>query len=98
MWQPPTAVVVQGRELSGLEAWVYVFAKAWEELELDKEDLYLPGFNVFGPAVAARHGNEDPAAVAQRLYPEAGEYVYELYPGVRYDSDPINIPESDVPF
>jgi hypothetical protein len=44
-----------------------VFAEAWEALEVDKEDLWRSGFEVFGPAVFEKHGDEDPAVVAQRL-------------------------------
>ncbi|WP_183026308.1 hypothetical protein [Variovorax sp. UMC13] len=113
MWQSPTPISYRGRELSDLEAWVFVFANTWQELEHDPEDLRMAGFNVFGPAVAAKHGDEDPAAVARRLYPEAGEYNDDLYPAhAGDDADPLEtaraeepapppefgLPSSDVPF
>lgn len=76
---PPSLITYRGRQLNELEAWVYIFSSAWMELELDPEDLDPRGFSTFGPAVAARHGDEDPAIVAQRLYPDAGEYTLDMY-------------------
>lgn len=80
MWRPTTPLTYRDRELNDLEAWVYVFAHTWQDLEHDPEDLRMAGFNVFGPAVAEKHGDEDPAEIARRLYPEAGEYHVDLYP------------------
>ena len=99
MWQPPTPISFLGRDLAGLEAWVHVFALTWDELET-KRDLCMAGFEVFGAAVAAKHGDEDAAVVARRLYPEAGEYFDDLYPA--YAMRPLNpavfIYPDDVPF
>ena len=102
MWQSSTKTTFRDRELFGLEAWVYVFAKTWESLEHDRKHLRMTGFNVFGPAVAEKHGNEDPAVVARRLYPEAGEYSEEIYPGFPAGpvppAAPLTIVDGDVPF
>lgn len=38
MWQSPTPIKsFFGKELTGRDAWIYVFAKTWEELEIDKK-------------------------------------------------------------
>jgi hypothetical protein len=99
MWQPQTPISFLGRDLSGQEAWVHVFALTWDELET-KRDLCMAGFGVFGPAVAAKHGDEDPAVVARRLYPEAGEYFEDLYPPYarRPPAAALFIKPDDVPF
>lgn len=82
MWQPTSPVLnAAGKPMSELNTWTYLFAKAWEALEPDPEDLDMYGFFFFGPAVAEKHGDEDPAVVAKRLFPEAGEYHGDLYPG-----------------
>jgi hypothetical protein len=83
MWQPPTPITRRGRQLSDVEAWIHVFAAAWERLEHDPEELHLAGFDAFGAAAAAQYGEEDPARVARRLYPDAGAYMPDLYPGYR---------------
>lgn len=83
MWQPTIPVLYQGRALTGAEAWIRTFAQAWEKLELDPEKLNMGGLEVFGAAVLAKHGDEAPAAVAARLYPNAGEHTLDLYPGYR---------------
>jgi len=101
MWQSPTPIKsFFGRELTGRDAWIHVFAEAWEALEVDKEDLWKSGFEVFGPAVFEKHGDEDPAVVAQRLYPEAGEYFDDLYPAyaTRPPAAALFIKPDDVPF
>lgn len=101
MWQSPTPVLTaDGRELTELNAWVYRFARAWEALEQDPEDLCMQGFYAFGPAVAEKHGHEDPELVAQRLYPEAGEFMEDLYPGFQIPPSPAVAPleDGDVPF
>lgn len=88
MWQPPSPVLnAAGKPMSELNTWIYLFAKAWEALEPDPEDLDLHGFFFFGPAVAEKHGDEDPAVVAKRLFPEAGEYHVDLYPGDEDEED-----------
>lgn len=99
MWQPPNTISFLGRDLAGLEAWVHVFALTWDELET-KRDLCMAGFEVFGAAVAAKHGDEDPAVVARRLYPEAGEYFDDLYPAYarRPPAPALFIKPDDVPF
>lgn len=79
MWQSPTPIPFLGRKLTGTDAWVHVFALTWDELET-KRPLCMAGFEVFGAAVAARHGEENPADVARRLFPEAGEYREDIYP------------------
>lgn len=101
MWQSPTPVfTLAGRELTGLDAWVYVFARTWEAIEIDLEDLCIEGFYAFGPAVAKKHGDEDPALVAQRLYPTAGEFSKDLYPDFEIPPSPAIEPltDDDVPF
>lgn len=81
MWQSPTLVLNDsGKPMTELNTWVYLFAKTWEALEPDPEDLDMHGFHVFGAAVAEKHGEEDPTVVAKRLFPEAGEYHDDLYP------------------
>lgn len=98
MWQSPTPISYRGRELSELEAWVFVFANTWQEFEHDPEDLRMAGFNVFGPAVAEKHGDEDPAAVARRQYLEAGEYHDDLYPGdADEDADQLEAARAEEP-
>ena len=68
MWQSPTTVRnFNQRELTGLDAWAYLFSQAWERLEVDPEDLGLYGLYAFARAVAEKHGDEDPA-----------EYVWQL--------------------
>lgn len=79
MWQPLNPISFLGGKLTGMDAWVHVFALTWDELET-KRPLCMAGFEVFGAAVAARHGEENPADVARRLFPEAGEYRYDIYP------------------
>lgn len=87
------------------------FRKAWEALGPDPEDLDLQGFLYFGPPVAEKYGDEDPAVVAKRLYPEAGEYHADLYPAdatedvseANQQSAPpaplaFGLPHPDVPF
>lgn len=113
MWQSPTPVLDHsGQELTHpRDAWIYLFATAWEALEPDPEDLNTLGFRVFGAAVAEKHGDEDPAVVAKRIFPEAGEYHDDLYPRVevvdnseaRQQSVPpaplaFGPPHPDVPF
>lgn len=67
---------------------------------VDKEELCVPAFEIFGTAVAEKHGDEDPAVVARRLYPEAGEYFGDLYPAsVRRPPNPASFSRpDDVPF
>jgi hypothetical protein len=101
MWQSPTPIKsFFGKELTGRNAWIHVFAETWEALEVDKEDLWIPGFEIFGAAVFDKHGDEDPAVVAQRLYPEAGEYFDDLYPAyaTRPPASALFIKPDDVPF
>ncbi len=107
MWQPTIPVIYQGRALSGAEAWIHAFAKAWEALEHDPEELNMGGFDAFGAAVLARHGDEAPTAVAARLYPDAGEFTPDLYPAyreapaetpVRATSEWVRLKDEDVPF
>ncbi|CAN5548313.1 hypothetical protein BH10PSE18_BH10PSE18_04610 [soil metagenome] len=107
MWQPTIPTVHQGRALTGAEAWIHTFAKAWEELEHDPEDLNMGAFGAFGTAVLAKYGDESPAAVAARLYPDAGEYRFDLYPAYRPEpeeapaapkADWLRVTDEDVPF
>ena len=101
MWQSPTPIKsFFGKELTGREAWIQVFAATWEALEVDKEELWVPAFEIFGAAVAEKHGDEDPAVVARRLYLEAGEYFGDLYPAsVRRPPNPASFSRADdVPF
>lgn len=60
----------------------------------------MPAFEILGTAVAQHDGDEDPAVVARRLYPEAGEYFGDLYPAsVRRTPNPASFPRpDDVPF
>ena len=98
MWQPPTPICFLGRDLSGQDAWVHVFALTWDELET-RRNLCMAGFKVFGAAVAAKHGDEDPADVARRLFPEAGEYCEDIYPSSAACIDASALIEpDDVPF
>lgn len=88
MWQSPTPVLNDaGQEMTDLGVWIYLFAKTWEALEPDPEDLDLQGFLYFGRAVAERHGDEDPGVVARRLFPEAGEFHEDLYPADAAEDD-----------
>lgn len=52
------------------------------------------------PAVFEKHGDEDPAVVARRPYPEAGEYFDDLYPAYarRPPNPALFIKPDDVPF
>lgn len=51
MWQSSTPVfTLAGRELTGLDARVYLFARVWETIEIDLEDLSIEGFYASGPA------------------------------------------------
>ncbi|MGJ7486916.1 hypothetical protein ACSFA2_16770 [Variovorax sp. LT2P21] len=98
MWQPPIPISFLGRDLTGIDAWVHVFALTWDELET-KRPLCMAGFEVFGAAVAAKHGDEHPADVAQRLFPEAGEYREDIYPTNAASVDiRAFITHDDVPF
>lgn len=99
MWQPPVPISFLGRDLRGQDAWVHVFALTWDEQETDRE-LCMAGFAVFGAAVAAQHGDEHPAEVARRLYPEAGEYFDDIYPALsrRPPDAALFIKPDDVPF
>lgn len=104
MWQSPTPVCnFFQRELTGPDAWAYLFAQAWEMLELDPEDLNMEGLEGFGHVVAEKHGDEDPAVVAARLYPECGEFHDQVYPAFTIapmpaTPPPLPIVEGDVPF
>ena len=106
MWQSPTPVHnFYKRELTGLEAWAHLFSEAWEKLEVDPEDLSMYGLDSFGRAVAEKHGDEDPAAVAARLYPECGEFYDDVYPPVividrwaRADPPAAPLGDADMPF
>lgn len=107
MWQPAAPIIHHDRQLSDVEAWIHEFARAWERLEHDPEELDLSGFDAFGAAVAARHGDESPMTVAKRLYPDAGEYMPDLYPGYRVPitirapappPDWMRVRDEDVPF
>lgn len=104
MWQSPTPVRnVFQRELTGPEAWAYLFVQAWEMLELDPEDLNMEGLESFAKAVAEKHRDKDPAVVAARLYPECGEFHDELYPSFTIaplpaTAAPLPIVDGDVPF
>jgi hypothetical protein len=98
MWQPPIPIFFLGRDLTGQDAWIHVFALTWDELET-KRELCMAGFEVFGAAVAAKHGDEHPAEVARRLFPEAGEYREDIYPtSVRPNDAHAFITPDDVPF
>jgi hypothetical protein len=101
MWQSPTPIKsFFGKELVGREAWIQVFAATWEALEIDKEELWVPALEIFGTAIAETHGDEDPAVVARRLYPEAGDCFGDLYPAsVRQPPNPASFSRpDDVPF
>lgn len=98
MWQPPNPISFLGRNLTGIDAWVHVFALTWDELET-KRPLCMAGFEVFGAAVAAKHGEEKPDDVARRLFPEAGEYREDIYPTSTATLDASTfITPDDVPF
>ncbi len=107
MWQPDIPIIHSGRALTGAEAWIRTFAEAWEQLDPDPEDLNMAAFGAFGAAVMSKYGDESPAAVAARLFPDAGEYRYDIYPDSR--PEPVEAPaapqvewarlkDEDVPF
>ena len=104
MWQSSTPVRnFYERELTGLQAWIHLFAQAWETLELDPEDLSIEGLESFGGAVVQKYGDEDPAVVAARLYPECGEFHDQVYPAFTIAPRPaavapLPVVDGDVPF
>ena len=104
MWHSPTPIrSFEGLELIGLDAWAWQFSRCWEALELGPEDLSIEGLEDFGRVVAEKHGAEDPAVVAARLYPECGEFHDQVYPPFTVAPLPqttaaLPIVEGDVPF
>lgn len=107
MWKPEHPVIDGGQVVNDEQAWIYAFSRAWESRELDPEELSMGGFAKFGAALLVRYRDEEPAAVAARLYPSAGEFFLDLYPG--YRDDPVGVPapvspdwvrlkDEDVPF
>lgn len=107
MWKPEHQIMDGGQILDDEQAWIYTFSREWESREPDPEELNMDGFARFGAALLVKHRDEDPAAVAERLYPNAGEFFLDLYPGYRDDPIEVSAPASpawvrlkdeDVPF
>lgn len=67
--------------------WIKVFAETWLELEPDPEDLDMGGFKHWGPVLYEQHKNDDPAALATKLFPSAGDYFEILYPSYERQPD-----------
>jgi hypothetical protein len=89
MSKPEETPSPRNQALAEALAWISRFAHAWKAIEPAPHRLNIDGFIIWGPVLYVKHGNDDPVALAARLYGKSGEYSKYLYPGRAPDAGEV---------